>query len=70
MSLGAYRSLGACRSLCAAPARVAATFRSSMRELSATMLRTHQNFVCCVKPNGKKLKEAFSGEFTGALRRT
>ena len=41
-----------------------------MRELSATMLRTHQNFVCCVKPNGKKLKEAFSGEFTGALRRT
>ena len=46
------------------PPTVSAVFRGSMRELSATMLRTTQNFIRCVKPNGKKLTMHFSGEFT------
>jgi len=45
-------------------ATVGALFRKSLRSLSATMLTTAQNYVRCIKPNGKKVKDTFDGHFS------
>ena len=42
---------------------VGSTFRKSLRQLSATMLTTSQNYVRCIKPNGIRKPEAFDGHF-------
>jgi len=43
---------------------VGALFRKSLRSLSATMLTTSQNYVRCIKPNGKKVPDNFDGHFS------
>ena len=42
---------------------VGSTFRKSLRQLSATMLTTAQNYVRCIKPNGVRKADAFDGHF-------
>ena len=44
-------------------ASVSATFRKSLRQLSATMLQTAQWYVRCIKPNGKREADNFEGHF-------
>ena len=42
---------------------VGATFRASLRALSATILTSHQHFVRCIKPNEEKVPQKLNGEY-------
>ena len=44
-------------------ATVGASFRASLRALSATMQQTAQQYIRCIKPNGQKKKTLFDGQF-------
>ena len=42
---------------------VSGVFRASLKQLSATMIATHQHFIRCIKPNPQKVPGRLQGDF-------
>ena len=42
---------------------VSGVFRASLKQLSATMIATHQHFIRCIKPNPEKVPGRLQGDF-------